>query len=185
MPAELFLEMLRQAAQQRAQGAHHRTDESVGRKDFVAVLRGAFLRQQGLLHRAHRAAALTAGARAAGADVGDDHGGDDEDQMARKEIDQIRDDRQRREEHKNVFTAIAVRQISPHSGQNRSTRVCGGDHKADRYGRITELAQVNGKDHAEIGKRKGAHAARDHQDDGVPLQVAEEPLDHPASAGIP
>ena len=101
--------------------------------------------------------ALATTARTPGA-----HVGDDENQMTGENVNKIRRDGERGQKHQNIFPAKSVRQIAPHGGQDSRAGVRRGDDKANGDRRVAELTQINRKNHAQIGKRKGPDAAGDH-----------------------
>src|SRR5262249_39317213 len=113
LPAEMLLEVFGEAAEKRSERAEDRADEGVQREDPVAVFRGALFGEQRLLDRIERTAALAAAAGAARADVGHDDGDEDKDELAGKNVDRVRDDRERGQKHENFPAPVAVGKIAP------------------------------------------------------------------------
>src|SRR5581483_7597599 len=141
----------------------------VGGENVIAIFRGAFFREQRLLDRIERAAALAAGAGAADADGRDAFGDQNKNQMAEKKIKQVGNNRQHGEENQNILSPVAVGQKTPHRGERRAGGVAGGKNQSDGDRGKAQLREIDREDDAQIGKGESAHAARGHQHQHVAL----------------
>jgi hypothetical protein len=124
-----------------------------------------------LFDRVKGAAALAAGAGAANADGGNALGDQNKNKMAKKKIKKIRNDRQHRQQDQDVLSTVAIGQVAPNRGEERARGIARGKNQPHGHCRKTELGEIDGENHTEIGKGKCAHPSRRHQHEHVSLKV--------------